>query len=40
MWVIQPGLEWPGEMRVFWGVLRGWKMGVVIVDVGIDISVW
>lgn len=39
MWVVQPEVEWPGEMRIFWGVVRGWKMGFVIVmDVDADIS--
>lgn len=39
MWLIQPGFEWPGETMIFWGVLRGWKMGVVIVDVDVDVDV-
>ena len=40
MWVVQPGVEWPREMRILWGVARGWKMGVAIVDVDADILIW
>lgn len=39
MWEIQPGLVWPGEMRLFCGVLQGWTMGVVILDVDMDVDI-
>ena len=39
MWVRKPGVEWPGDMRIFLGALRGWKMGVVILDVEVDVDV-
>lgn len=39
MWVVQPGVEWPEEMRIFWGEVRGWKMGVVVVDGGVNVDI-